>query len=426
MATTNVSYGSLPFSEQIAFFRRKLAIPTTGWTDIYNAEHDWAFVVAGANRNDLVTDFQQSVDRFIAEGRTLADFRQDFSSIVEKHGWSYNGGFGWRTRVIYDTNLRGSYQAGRFAQLMDNRETLPYWEYVHSDAVEHPRELHLAWDSMILRWDDPWWTTHFPPNGWGCQCTARGRSEAWMKRNGRSVDTAPEIVWEDRTIGQRSINGSYTVRVPQGIDPSFEHAPGRSRLDSQTPPPRNDDPLSDNPASMSSASAPGVPSRTPSDALPAPRPASAERLLPVGLTDQEYAAAFLGEFNATLEQPAIYRDAVGEPLVIGPALFTVRKTGALKISKRGRERFLLLLADAIREPDEVWTRIEWMAARNAAIVRRRYIARFDIDDAATPALAVFDVGADGWTGVTTFAPDDADYLDGLRIGVRTYRRDEDA
>ncbi|RLM23655.1 hypothetical protein BIY29_10160 [Brenneria alni] len=426
MATTNASYGTLPFSEQIAFFRRKLALPTTGWTDIYNAEHDWAFVVAGANRNDLVSDFQQAVDRFIAEGRTLADFRQDFSSIVEKHGWSYNGGFGWRTRVIYDTNLRGSYQGGRFAQLMEHRETMPYWEYVHSDAVEHPRELHLAWDSMILRWDDPWWTTHFPPNGWGCQCTVRGRSESWMKRNGRSVDTAPEIVWEDRTIGQRSINGSYTVRVPQGIDPSFEHTPGRSRLDGQTPPPRNDDPLSDNPASMSSAGAPGVPSRTPSDALPTPRPASAERLLSAGLTDREYAAAFLGEFGATLEQPAIYRDVVGEPLVVGSALFTVRKTGALKISKRGRERFLLLLADAIREPDEVWTRIEWMAARNAAIVRRRYIARFDIDDTTTPALAVFDVGADGWTGVTTFAPDDADYLDGLRIGVRTYRRDEKA
>ncbi|MDF7679296.1 PBECR2 nuclease fold domain-containing protein [Enterobacteriaceae bacterium ESL0689] len=408
MTTADLNYGSLPFSEQIEFFRRKLALPTTGWTDIYNAEHDWAFVVAGANRNDLVTDLQQAVDNFIAEGRTLEEFRQQFSTIVDKYGWSYNGGFGWRTRVIYDTNLRSSYQAGRYAQLLVSRDTLPYWEYIHSDAVEHPRELHLFWDGLLLRWNNPWWEAHFPPNAWGCQCTVRGRSEAWLKRHNRKIDTAPETVLEERTIGQRSVNGPRSVQVPEGIDPSFEHAPGRSRLNSQVPAPRGAEPLSGNLSSLSSTGVPGVPYQLPVDALPPPRTASADRLLPTGLTDREYATRFLSEFGATLDQPVVYRDVVGEPLVIGSELFTARKTGQLKISKRGRERFLALLADTIRQPDEIWTRLEWNMVLKKAIIRRRYIARFDVEGKSTPALAVFESGTDGWSGVTTFAPDRKD------------------
>ena len=171
MADATAAYGSLPFQEQIAFFRRKLNLPTATWTDIWQSAHDHAFVVAGANRMDLVQDFRQAVDRAIASGSTLAQFRKDFDAIVEKYGWSYNGGRNWRSRVIYETNLRSSYAAGRYAQLQSLKKTMPYWRYRHSDAVMHPRPMHLAWNGLVLHADDPWWHTHFPPNGWGCQCT---------------------------------------------------------------------------------------------------------------------------------------------------------------------------------------------------------------------------------------------------------------
>lgn len=41
-----------------------------------------------------------------------------------------------------------------------------------------------------------------------------------------------------------------------------------------------------------------------------------------------------------------------------------------------------------------------------------------------PALAVFDVGSDGWAGITTFAPDadNPEYLEQLCLGIRLYRR----
>ncbi len=155
---------SLPFAEQIAFFRRKINLPTNAWTDIWQSEHDHAFVVAGANRDDLVADFRAAIDKAIAEGATLEDFRKDFDKIVAKHGWSYKGGRNWRSRVIYETNMRASYSAGRWAQIQAGRKFRPYVRYRHADGVLHPRPLHESWDGLILHIDDPWLLTHWPPN----------------------------------------------------------------------------------------------------------------------------------------------------------------------------------------------------------------------------------------------------------------------
>jgi hypothetical protein len=73
--------------------------------------------------------------------------------------------------VIYDTNISTSYAAGRWQQLNDPdvKRFYPYKVYRHGDA-KVPRPHHLAWDGITLPADDPWWKTHFAPNGWGCHC----------------------------------------------------------------------------------------------------------------------------------------------------------------------------------------------------------------------------------------------------------------
>lgn len=226
---TSTRYGSIPFAQQIQFFRRKLSITTESWLDIYGSQHDWAFMVAGANRDDLLADFRQAIERVIADGITLEQFRKDFDSIVQSHGWDYNGGREWRSRVIYETNLIQSYNAGRHEQL----QQFPYWRYRHSDAVEHPRPEHQQWDGLVLRSDDPWWRTHFPANGWGCQCYVEGLTEQDLVDMGLTVSQAPEVVWVEREIGQRSPGGPVVVRVPEGIDPGFEHLPGERQMSAE-------------------------------------------------------------------------------------------------------------------------------------------------------------------------------------------------
>ncbi|TQL73078.1 PBECR2 nuclease fold domain-containing protein [Delftia sp. HK171] len=409
----DAAYGSLPFREQEEFFRRKVNLPTTAWTDVRLHEHDYAFVVAGANRDAIVADFRAAVEKAISGGSTLEDFRKDFDSIVAKHGWDYNGGRNWRSRVIYDTNLSTSYAAGRWEQLQE----APYWQYEHSDWVEHPREQHVAWDGLVLARDDPWWQTHFPPNGWGCQCTVHGLWPRDLQRLGKSgPDQAPAVKLVERTIGQRSPQGPQLVRVPQGIDPGFEYAPGSARLRTAIPPERPEPPV------PGSAGGHGLPNLRPAEPLPTPRPVSPDVLLPKGLAPEAYVRGFLEPLGATLEQSAIVRDVIGERLVVGKELFQTAQ-GEWKVLKLGREQFLPLLAQALQDPDEVWVRLEWMYALQKAVVRRRYIARFAVEGQEVPALVVFERGDDGWAGVTAFQGA-AQTADDWRVGLRLYARDQ--
>ena len=229
-APASFEHVQLPFAEQIAFFRGKLNLPTASWTDLWQEAHDRAFVVAGAAKDDLVADLRTAVDQAIDDGTTLETFRSRFDEIVEKHGWSYKGGRDWRTRVIYETNLRTSYAAGRYRQLKDITDRRPYWRYRHSEASEEPRIKHLAWDGLVLRHDDPWWDTHYPPNGWGCKCYVESLGEAELAALGKSgPDEAPAIKLRTVTVGASGPN-PRTVDVPDGIDPGWAYAPGKSRL----------------------------------------------------------------------------------------------------------------------------------------------------------------------------------------------------
>lgn len=217
-------YGSLPFDEAIEFFRGKVNLPTRTWLDIQKGMHARAFVVAGAMQTRLLEDFRAAVDSAIAKGTTLQAFRGQFDRIVKRHGWSYNGSAGWRSRVIYDTNLRTAYQAGRYKQLTDPAalKARPYWRYKHDDLVVRPRQQHLAWNGLVLRYDDPFWATHYPPNGWGCKCKVFAESASSLKRKKLSVSRSPKIRKVERKLG------NTIVRVPEGIDPGWDYNVGEA------------------------------------------------------------------------------------------------------------------------------------------------------------------------------------------------------
>jgi len=222
---------SLPFEEAINFFRQKLGLKSETWSAIYAEEHDHAFTVAGVMRDDMLADFRLAIDTAIADGTTYQVFLGDFDSIVARYGWSYNGSRGWRSRVIYDTNIRTAYQAGRYQQMTDPDvlKYRPNWMYQHGDSI-HPRPMHLGWHGTVLPADDPWWESHYTPNGWGCKCRVVALSGRDLTRLGKSVGTAPNngtFEWVNPATGE--------VRdIPRGIDPGWDYNPGKQWLNPKT------------------------------------------------------------------------------------------------------------------------------------------------------------------------------------------------
>lgn len=214
-----------PFPQQVAFFRGKLGrlVPTRRWDDIKEAEHDRAFMVAGAVQADLLTDLAAAVDRSITEGQSLDAFRKDFRAIVQKngwHGWTGEGtraGEAWRTRTIYRTNASTSYAAGRFAQLVEG--DFPFWVYLHGGSKE-PRINHLSFNGLVLPPAHPFWLRFYPPSDWGCSCYVVGaRSLRAARRLGGDPDKQLPQGWDKPD--------PKTGRLP-GLGKGWGYAPGAS------------------------------------------------------------------------------------------------------------------------------------------------------------------------------------------------------
>ncbi|CAB5715960.1 TPA: hypothetical protein L3577_006387 [Pseudomonas aeruginosa] len=223
MAVSTV-YGSLPFQEQIRFLQAKH--PSIDYNAVRGAANDQSFVSAGANRADLVADLHAIIVQATRDGMTLAEFRKDYDAVLDHYEWEPEGGRAWRARVIYETNLRTSYAAGRYAQLQAVKGERPFWMYNHSDAVAHPRELHLAWDGLVIHADNPWWQAHYPPNGWGCQCSVSAYAEDELASLGKEGPDAPPSSRMRRLTYRGEV-----VEVPEGIDPGWDYAPGRSSFE---------------------------------------------------------------------------------------------------------------------------------------------------------------------------------------------------
>lgn len=120
----------------------------------------------------------------------------------------------------------------------------------------------------------------------------------------------------------------------------------------------------------------------------------------------------------------MFADALGEPVVISESFF-VRPDGSSKLASGLRREAMLLLADAIREPDEIWWHWEEITLADGSRqsrLRRRYLARFAVEGRSAPVIVVMDIGKDGWQGVTAFRPQLDSNLKNARVGVLAFRR----
>lgn len=127
------------------------------------------------------------------------------------------------------------------------------------------------------------------------------------------------------------------------------------------------------------------------------------------------------EFGATPGRPLVFIDAIGEPVVIDES-FLQDRAGNWKIGKRGRRRALLLLADAIKDPTEIWWNWKWNAALGRFELRRTYLKSFAIGGEQVRAIVGAEIGRDGWQGTTAFQADEIDAIVRRRNGVLAFRR----
>ncbi|MEQ8318757.1 MAG: phage minor head protein [Rhodospirillales bacterium] len=391
------------FQEAIDFYKQKVGLPTRTWTDLWEGMHARAFVVAGAVKAELIADFHNAVTRAIAEGRTLNDFRKDFDAIVARHGWSYKGARGWRSGVIYNTNMRMAHSAGRWQQAQRLKDRRPYLRYIAvQDSRTRPE--HMAWHDTILPVDHPHWHTHTPPNGWNCRCTFQTLSESDLKRRGLDVTDPPEVEIETREINTPS--GKASVRVPKGIDTGFGYNVGEA-------------------AFGRGADLVAMERHGPWEALSVPggnRPAAPGRLTSVA-PRASLGPRAQGEdgLRSTLRSALgadekIFTDPIGGRVSVGQALVDHMLGDPTRLD--GREAYFPLIPELIETPAEIWAGFAASRVSGRVSLRRRYVKLLDMGRNQTLGL-VADLDGGYFSGITFFRGN-ARNVAALRAGLRIF------
>jgi len=226
----------------LEFFRGKGYATSFAWQDVWQYEHDVASTVAKMMNVDLLRDVRMAVDKAMAEGQTLDMFRDLLKPRLLEAGWWGKAemedpatgetklvqlGSPRRLRTIFETNMQTSYAAGHWAQIQQTKPDAPYLMYdAVNDAQTRPE--HAAWDGLVLRADDAWWQTHYPPNDWGCRCGVIQLSSDQVAGMGKDgADAAPPLDMR-QVVDKRS---GEVHDVPKGVGLGWAYAPGSSRVE---------------------------------------------------------------------------------------------------------------------------------------------------------------------------------------------------
>ncbi|MCG7939498.1 MAG: DUF935 family protein [Candidatus Thiodiazotropha lotti] len=238
-ASLSFSFNMKP-ETALLYFQNKGLDLTFSWKDMLAESHSYAFTVAKMMEVDLLHEVRKQVDQAIASGSTLQQFIKELKPRLRQAGWwgkkamidpitgksvTAQLGSARRLETIFRANLQAAYAAGHWANAQATKASIPYLMY---DAVDDDRTRpeHKSWDGLVLPVDDPFWNTHYPPNGWGCRCGTIQMSQSDLDQEGLSVSKSPWTRtkrWKNPRTGERR-------KVPVGIDPSWDYNPGKAGM----------------------------------------------------------------------------------------------------------------------------------------------------------------------------------------------------
>jgi Phage Mu protein F like protein len=353
-----------------AFEERKLLQPSFRWQDVWQAEHQRAFAVAGVSREDVLAVFRDQLDAKFTEGTTLSEFAKAIRPALAAKGF-------WgdvevtdpatgetrvtrfddrRLKLIYDVNVRQSYAAGKWDRYQSTKKQLPFVLYRTMDDGRVRAE-HAAWHNLVLPIDDPWVRSHWCPNGWRCRCV-------WVQLSQRGVErlqaAGQKLNFKAPADDLVPYINPYTGElkaVPRGVDPGFGADPvrnaGRDAALAETVLQK---------AMRSDAYSGAVVAAQAATDMPALLVRRADQFAKGVATAQAAARPTGAVFTLGTVQPAVVRAlvAAGEPLQTSVlAVRDVDMWHTLRLTTRDRSPI----------PLDLYTRLPMLLARPSAVLR---------------------------------------------------------
>lgn len=228
--STDPAFAKRPVKDAREQFERRGAVTRPVYDAMSDAARRRSVTVAGAATADIVRTVQRELVHQVSEGAELRDFSRRVVPRLEAAGWTPQNPS--HVENVLRTNVSSAYNAGRARQMTQPAvlRFRPFWQIVTvNDGPPRQRPTHQAAHGVVLRADDPFWLTAYPPFGYQCRCRVRTLSA----REGA-----------DRVVDGGSIRGlpdpGFTSGLSQLDVPPPELPPNLPPANETVPPPAND------------------------------------------------------------------------------------------------------------------------------------------------------------------------------------------
>lgn len=387
-------FARLPPAQAINWMRQRGLAPPDVYYRLPAEYRALSFSISGVAALDQLQAVLDSLGEALTSGQSFESWRK--SAAASELGLP-------RARLdnIFRTNLQGAYMRGTYERQRQVQSARPYLMY---DAINdgRTRPAHRAMDNFIASADDAIWKRWRPPAGFRCRCSLISLTEAQARARGYNGSPPPAVDPDDGWDYDRAEG------IAEGVKRSVRSLSDRCALSGA-------ERLARGRRSAPAWCSPGL-FKDRVDQLtawteregrmPEPRSPAGLHEVPEGLSDRQLLSLFVSKVGGPE-----FVDVMGEMLLIDEALFT-KQSGASKLEKRGRSRWLEYIADTVRHPQEIWTGAEPRASV------RYYLGRYQVRQRLVQTLVVFNrsPGDDPWSGVTAFAsPSNPRYLQVKRL-----------
>jgi SPP1 gp7 family putative phage head morphogenesis protein len=214
---------NLPPEKVIEYFGSKGLAISSDWHSLWQEANAKAFTMSRVLKLDVLKTVRDEVLNSIENGLTFKEFQKNLQpQLIKKGFWgrvvNEEGKETFitphRLKTIYQTNTQSAYMAGRYREMIENADDRPYWQYLAvMDGLTRPA--HAALNGKVFRYDDAFWKTHYPPNGFNCRCRIRAlRAE---QLGGMNITPETTKAADFETITQSA--GGRPAEITRYIDP---------------------------------------------------------------------------------------------------------------------------------------------------------------------------------------------------------------
>ena len=173
--TANLTIETFPNEAAADYIRGKAVADPTHFGNLPPQLKQRAFTVAGIEQLDALQRIRDAVAK-LPEGASWDEAKNEIAAEISP----FVGGDmkAARAKAEFTLRIHGAqvYAVARHQQQMGVVGRFPYWQY-ETVGDSRVRPGHAALDGKVLRADDPWWKTHYPPWDWGCRCIVNALDE---------------------------------------------------------------------------------------------------------------------------------------------------------------------------------------------------------------------------------------------------------